>query len=102
MLNAIAQAAFSHVAQDNIQNDPVKVVKAVFEAAKTGDFTKLSALCSTDPRCSQDGDVKAICNIGSMSKQKQELFKKTFEASIIIGEPKIHSIFAEVPLCIAK
>lgn len=82
--------------QTDIQSDPVKVVEAVFEAAKTGDFSGLSGLC--DPTGANDGDTKQICNIGQAPKDKQDEFVKYFEKGTVVGEAEISGENAKVKI----
>ena len=81
---------------DDIQSDPVKVVEAVFEAARTGDLSVLPGLC--DPTGKNDGDTKAICFIGTLSKEEQDEFIKYFEKGKVIGEPEISGDNAKVKI----
>lgn len=81
---------------DDIQSDPVKVVEAVFEAARTGDLSVLPGLC--DPAGKNDGDTKAICLISTLSKEEQGEFIKYFEKGKVIGEPEISGDNAKVKI----
>ena len=81
---------------DDIQSDPVKVVEAVFEAARTGDFSVLSGLC--DPTGANDGDTKQICYIGQAPKDKQDEFVKYFEKGTVVGEAEISGDNAKVKI----
>jgi hypothetical protein len=80
----------------DIQDDPVKVVEEVFDAARTGDFSALSGLC--DPSGSGDGDTKEICSIASSSKEKQDEFVKYFEKGKVVGEAEISGDAAKVKI----
>jgi hypothetical protein len=81
---------------DDIQSDPVKVVEAVFEAARTGDYSVLPGLC--DPTGKNDGDTKAICFIGTLSEEDQAQFAKYFSKGKITGEPEISGDNAKVKI----
>ena len=81
---------------DEIQSDPVKVVEAVFEAARTGDFSVLPGLC--DPTGSNDGDTKAICLIGTLPEEDRNQFVKYFEKGKVKGEPEISGNNAKVKI----
>ena len=74
------------------QSDPAEVLKAVFRAAKSGDYRGLAALCSGEG----DGDVKRICDIENQPEAKQEEFKSYFETGKIVGEPQIEGSEAKV------
>lgn len=79
-----------------INNDPVKLVEVIFDAAKSGNFSQLSELC--DPSGSGDGDTKSICNIASQPKQTQEEFKNYFQKGKIIGSAVINGNTAKVKI----
>lgn len=71
------------------QSKPEAVVQAVFDAAKSKDFSLLKGLCAPDA----DGDTKMICNVDEKS---QEEFIKYFGMGKIEGTPKIEGTIAEV------
>lgn len=52
----------------DIHDDPLSVVQAVFDAAKSGDLSILSELC--DPTGAGDGDTKSLCSINNNSSQR--------------------------------
>jgi|WetSurSiteA1Bulk_404760.scaffolds.fasta_scaffold103319_2 hypothetical protein len=81
---------------DDIHGDPVKVVEAVFEAARTGDYSILPGLC--DPTGKNDGDTKAICFIGTLSEEDQAQFAKYFSKGKITNEPEISGDNAKVKI----
>lgn len=74
------------------QSDPEQVLKAVFKAAKSGDYTGLSDLCDAEG----DGDVKRICDIENQTEAKQEEFNSYFKTGKIVGEPEIEGSDAKV------
>lgn len=76
------------------QDDPVKIMQVIFEAAKTNNFSKLSELC--DPTGSGDNDTKSICNIASQSFQLQKEFKEYFQNGKVIGSALISGNSASV------
>jgi hypothetical protein len=76
------------------QTDPTRVVQALFEAAKSGEFRALSGLC--EPTGAGDGDTKRICAMQSQSKTVQEEFKTTFKTGKVLGEPVIVHNVAQI------
>jgi hypothetical protein len=80
----------------DIHDDPVKVVEAIFEAARTGDYSQLSGLC--DPTGSGDGDTKRICSIDSQPKEIQDEFKKYFQNGKVVGSAEINGNEAKVKI----
>jgi len=82
----------------NIQDEPEWVVQEVFEAARTGNYAKLSGLCCPKPDCWYDSDTEGICNVSSASKEKQDEFRRFFEKSEIVSEPVIKGNLAEIKI----
>jgi hypothetical protein len=79
---------------NDVHDDPVKVVQAVIDAAKSGDFTKLGSLC--DPNTENDGDTKRVCTLSSQPKKKQDEFVTYFKTGKIIGSAEINGDTAAV------
>jgi hypothetical protein len=50
--------------------DPVKVVQAIFDAAKNKDIVILTSLC--DPKGENDGDTRRICDVAKDHKKLDE------------------------------
>ena len=76
-------------AQDNPpldQADPIAVLQAVFDAARTGDLSHLPSLC--DPNGENDGDTRDICTLTTDSDKLEE-FKQWFSSARIEGEAQI-------------
>jgi hypothetical protein len=69
----------------NYQSDPKSVVQLIFDAAKSGNLSELSDLCS--PTC--DGDTKGICSISSQTFYAKKEFIEYFKFGKIISEPII-------------
>ncbi len=61
LLVPVAMQAGDKAAVD--MSDPVKVVEAIFEAARTNNAKLLGGLC--DPTGENDGDTKRLCKIAS-------------------------------------
>jgi hypothetical protein len=70
-----------------INEDPVWVIEAIIDAAKTGDFSQLAKIC--DPQGRSDKDASTICAVSTSTKEKQELFRKTFRNSVMLDEPRV-------------
>mgnify|MGYP000184237911 CR=1 FL=1 len=74
-------------------SDPASVTSAVFQAAKSGDTSKLAGLC--DPKKENDGDTRRICELTPESK-KFEQFKEYFASGKVEGSPEIKGDKAQV------
>lgn len=75
------------------QGDPADIMRTIFKAAKSGNFSSLSGLCAEDDG---DNDVKMICGIDNESSDKQEEFKEYFAKGKVVGEPTIDGDEASV------
>ncbi len=74
--------------------DPVKVVQAIFKAARTKDVKILATLC--DPRGENDGDTRRLCEVAKDSKGLAE-FVKWFASGKVTGKAVIKGEKAIVP-----
>ncbi len=74
--------------------DPVKVVQAVFDAAKNKDIVILTTLC--DPKEENDGDTRRICELTKDSEKLAEFFK-WFSKGKVTGKAVITGDKAAVP-----
>lgn len=70
-----------------IQSSPEALMKGIFKAAKSGDYSALSDICA--PGDAGDNDVKDICGIGDASSKDQEEFRSSFKNSKIVEEPSM-------------
>jgi protein involved in sex pheromone biosynthesis len=75
------------------QGDPAELMRTIFKAAKSGNFSSLTGLCAVDDG---DNDVKMICGIDNESSKKQEEFKEYFAKGKVVGEPTIDGDEASV------
>ncbi|NRA11985.1 MAG: hypothetical protein HRT57_08545 [Crocinitomicaceae bacterium] len=82
--------------KDNFQYDPIKVVEAVFEAARTKDYSVLSTLC--DPLGENDDPTSHMCDVGNATKEREEDFIEYFSTGSVVGEVKIEGNTASVPI----
>jgi hypothetical protein len=73
--------------------NPVAVVHAIFQAARTEDFALLSGLC--DPMGEHDGDTQLICEMNE-DHPDRETFVELFARAEVSGEPIIDGNEAEV------
>ncbi len=71
---------------------PESVVQAVFDAANSGDFASLQALC--DPQGKNDGDTQMICGLASNEGNQGE-FVQVFAAGKVSGKATISADGAE-------
>lgn len=74
--------------------DPVKVVQAIFDAAKNENFAVLASLC--DPKGENDGDTRRICSVATDSKISDE-FVLWFSKGKVTGKALIEDDRARVP-----
>jgi len=74
--------------------DPVKVVQAIFDAAKNKDIVILTALC--DPKGENDGDTRRICEVAKDPKKLAE-FVTWFAKGKVTGKAVIKGDRAVVP-----
>lgn len=77
-----------------VSEGPEKIVQKIFDAAKSGDFSKLKDLC--DPTGYGDGDTKDICAMASKPKKDQDEFVQYFKNGSIVGEAIIEGDNATV------
>ena len=75
-------------------SDPVKVVQAIFDAAKNKDIVILTSLC--DPKAENDGDTRRICNVAKNSEKLDE-FVLWFAKGKVTGKAIIENDRARVP-----
>lgn len=74
--------------------DPVRVLEAVFDAAKRKDPTVLVTLC--DPQSENDGDTRHICELTRENKDWDE-FVSYFQKAKISGDAVIQDDRATIP-----
>lgn len=75
-------------------SDPVKVVQAIFDAARNKDIVILTSLC--DPEGENDGDTRRICNVAKDSTLLDE-FVLWFAKGKVTGKAVIEGDRARVP-----
>ena len=75
-------------------SDPVQVVEAIFEAARTGDPSILAELCPPDD--ANDGDTETLCRM-TRESEHWEQFVALFSHGEVIGEAVIEMNRATVP-----
>lgn len=84
------------ITEYNFQNDPVRVVEAVFEAARTKDYSVLSTLC--DPMEENDEPTSNMCNVSNAPQERKKEFIAYFNKGQVVGEVKIEGNTASVPI----
>ena len=77
---------------------PEAVLETVFEAAKTGDTSKLAGLC--DPQGSSDGDAREICGL-TKDSPRFEKFKKQFARQTVVGAAEVKGDQARVSYAVS-
>ena len=82
--------------KENFKNDPVKVVEAVFEAARTEDYSILITLC--DPLGENDDPTSNMCNVANAPIERKNEFIEYFSKGKVVGEVEIEGNTASVPI----
>jgi len=80
--------------RSNTQSDPVDLVRAIFKAARSGDYSGVSGICADDA----DKDSKMICEIESQSEETQQMFKEEFSKGKVTGDAEINDNQASVKI----
>jgi hypothetical protein len=80
----------------NVHDHPVSVVRAIFGAAKTGNYSALSGLC--DPSQKGDGDTKMICGMSEQNMEVKREFREQFRTGTIVGKAAITGDHASVKI----
>ncbi len=75
--------------------DPVKVTAALFDAAKTGDPSKLASLCHPDVE--NDGDTQSFCDL-TIEDEFWSEFVEWFARGKVSGSATITEGVAVVPI----
>jgi len=78
----------------NEQGTPVAVANMIFDAAKSGDYSKLKGLC--DASMEPDGDSKKVCEVADGDQKLKDMFKEYFSKGKVVGEATIEGDNAEV------
>ncbi|MDX1629316.1 MAG: hypothetical protein R3345_11490 [Fulvivirga sp.] len=78
-----------------IHGSPASVMETIFEAANSGDVSKLKFLCN--PYSDTEADVKLICNVPSWPPWEKEHFIEYFKGAEITGNVRIFENEAQVP-----
>lgn len=86
-LDEVEQQEVVEDASAHWQADPEAVMTAVFEAAKTKDYTILAGLC--DPNGEGDGDTKQICSVAFAPEETKNEFVQWFKYGQVIGKPVV-------------
>jgi len=89
-----ADSTFGQFNQDipsseEVQDHPLNIIRVIINAAKSGDFSKLSVLASTHPKFESDYDVKNICGIAKDTKDHQNCFREMYSSAAVLDFPTI-------------
>ncbi len=76
------------------QSTPAGTANIVFDAAKSGDYSKLKGLC--DDSMEPDGDSKMVCNVTDGDDKLKTSFKEYFSKGKVVGEATIEGDNAKV------
>ncbi len=78
------------------QSTPAGTANIIFDAAKSGDYSKLKGLC--DASIEPDGDSKMVCNVTDGDDKLKTSFKEYFSKGKVVGEATIEGDDAEVKI----
>ncbi len=90
-------AKLKDIKENDAHASPEALIKTVFEAAKTQQFSLLKNLC--DPSGKNDKDTRNICDLND---KNQKSFVESFQKGKIAGEIIIKGKEAEVPITFGK
>lgn len=76
------------------QSTPAGTANMIFDAAKSGDFSKLKSLCNAG--LEQDTDSKKICEVADGGEDLKKMFREYFSKGKVKGEPVIEGDNAKV------
>jgi hypothetical protein len=76
------------------QSTPAGVANTVFDAAKSGDYSKLKSL--SDASLEPDGDSKKVCEVSDGDQKLKDMFKEYFSKGKVVGEATIEGDDAKV------
>ncbi len=76
------------------QSTPAGVANMVFDAAKSGDYSKLKDLC--DASLEPDTDSKKVCEVSTGDDELKKMFKEYFSKGKVVGEAVIEGDDAKV------
>lgn len=76
------------------QSTPAGTANMIFDAAKSGDYSKLKALCNASVE--QDTDSKKICEVPDGDEKLKNNFKEYFSKGKIVGEATVEGDDAKV------
>ena len=76
------------------QSTPAGVANMIFDAAKSGDYSNLKALC--DASLEPDGDSKKVCEVSDGDEELKKMFKEYFTKGKVVGEATIEGDDAKV------
>jgi predicted small secreted protein len=76
------------------QSTPAGLANMIFDAAKSGDYSKLKSLC--DASLDQDVDSKKLCEVADGDEKLKTMFKEYFSKGKVVGEPTIEGDAAKV------
>jgi hypothetical protein len=76
------------------QSTPAGVANMIFNAAKSGDYSKLKNLC--DASLEPDTDSKKVCEVPDGDEKLKTSFKEYFSKGKVVGEATIEGDDAKV------
>lgn len=76
------------------QATPAGVANMIFDAAKSGDYSKLKNLCNTS--LEPDEDSKKVCEVPDGDEKLKGMFKEYFSKGKVVGEATIEGDDAKV------
>lgn len=91
-----AESKSTAVAEADPQSTPAGAANMIFNAASSGDYSKLKGLC--DASLESDTDSKKICEVADGDEELKTMFKEHFSKGKVVGTPTIEGDDAKVAI----
>lgn len=94
ILASVFTACKSKSGSGDAQSTPAGAANMIFDAAKSGDYSKLKGLC--DASLEADTDSKKVCEVPDGDEELKKNFKEYFSKGKVVGEAAIEGDNAKV------
>lgn len=94
IMSALFSACKGKSGSGDAQSTPAGTANMIFDAAKSGDYSKLKSLCNAS--LEQDTDSKKICEVPDGDEELKKMFKDYFSKGKVSGDPVIEGDNAKV------
>lgn len=92
--DALSKTADAQSTPVDAQSTPAGAANMIFDAAKSGDYSKLKGLC--DASLEPDGDSKKVCEVSDGDEKLKAMFNEYFSKGKVVGEAIIEGDDAKV------